>query len=192
MSEPARLGGLLARFWAGVAAAFVLGLIAFRGLMFDPRLPYSQVVSIGALLAALLALRRGGAPGAAAVVAAGFAVWQGWTATAAGSPRAFGQVAFFVVLSAGCLAVAFLFHELHERGFRLGKFLLTGPALAGVYFAATPALTLGVGDVDVLRDLLANLFLGIVIGDGVGLGVELTDLAIDAREARRRISAPPA
>jgi hypothetical protein len=69
---------------------------------------------------------------------------------------------------------------------RVGKFLLLGPALAGVYLAATPALTLwSVSTATVTRDLVANMFLGVVIGDGIGFGIEMIDLVLD----RPRVSA---
>ena len=73
--------------------------------------------------------------------------------------------------------VALIFDRLAERNYRFGKFLLVGPLLGGVYLAATPVAGLGAhGPQAVLRSLLLNTLLGIVIGDGVGLGVELADL----------------
>ncbi len=180
MQDAVRLGHLLLRFWLGFGGGVGLGLVAFRTAIFDPRLPYSQVVTVGSLLAAVLALRRGGAPGVAAFVAVGFTGWQFWIAHALPWDRMVSHVLFSGILAAGILVVAMLYQALHERGVRVGKFLLLGPALAGVYLAATPALTLWtVSTSTVLRDLLANMFLGVVIGDGIAFGVEMVDLALD-------------
>lgn len=190
MTEGHRLGGLLLRFWAGTATGIAVGWLAFRDLLFDPRMAYSQVVTVGLLLAALLSLRRAGSPGVAFSVASLFVAWQLWQAPALGPSRLLGHVAFTAVLAVGALACAALYEALLARGFRIGKFLILGPVLAGAYFAATPLLTLGdAGTAGVYRDLLSNVFLGVVIGDGVALGVELVDLGLDA--ANRR-GAPPA
>jgi hypothetical protein len=186
VNDAVRLGHLLLRFWAGMGGGVGLGLIAFRSTIFDARLPYNQVVTVGSLLAAVLALRRGGSPGGATFVAVGFGGWQLWTVLPLPWDRALSHVLFSVVLATGILLIAALYQTLHERGVRVGKFLLLGPALAGVYLAATPALTLWtVSTATVARDLVANMFLGVVIGDGIGFGLEMIDLVLD----RPRVSA---
>ncbi|NNK62261.1 MAG: hypothetical protein HKO98_03555 [Gemmatimonadetes bacterium] len=188
-----RLGHLLLRFWLGFGGGVGLGLVAFRFAIFDPRLPYSQVVTVGSLLAAVLALRRGGAPGIATFVAVGFTAWQFWIAHALPWNQTVSHVLFSGTLAAGILLIAELYQALHERGIRIGKFLLLGPALAGVYLAATPALTLWtVSTSSVLRDLLANMFLGVVIGDGIAFGVEMIDLVLDRPQAHGAGAPSPA
>ena len=184
MQDAVRLGHLLLRFWLGFGAGVTLGLVAFGAAIFDPRLPYSQVVTVGSLLAAVLALRRGGAPGVAAFVAVGFTGWQFWIAHAQPWHRMVSHVLFSGTLAVGILLIVALYDALHRQGVRIGKFLLLGPALAGVYLAATPALTLWtVSTGTVLRDLLANMFLGVVIGDGIAFGVEMVDLVLDRPRA---------
>jgi hypothetical protein len=190
VNDAGRLGGLLLRFWAGTATGIAVGWLAFRDLLFDPRLAYSQVVTIGLLLAALLSLRRAGSPVVAFSVASLFVAWQLWQAPSLGASRIVGHVAFTAVLAVGALACAALYEALLARGFRIGKFLILGPVLAGAYFAATPLLSLGeAGTAGVYRDLLANVFLGVVIGDGVALGVELVDLGLDVAARRGASSA---
>lgn len=180
MNDGVRLGHLLLRFWLGMAGGVGLGLLAFRLAIFDPRMPYSQVVTVGSLLAAVLALRRGGSAWMATFVAIGFTGWQFVTVLPLPWQRSVAHLLFSAVLAAGVLLIAALYQAIHERGIRIGKFLLLGPALAGVYLAATPALTLWtVSPASVLRDLVANLFLGVVIGDGVAFGVEMVDLVLD-------------
>ena len=82
-----------------------------------------------------------------------------------------------VLLGLGILVVAEIYSELADSGFRFGKFLLVGPLLGGVLLSVTPirdfhALIL----YDAVRPMLVQLFMGVVIGDGVGLGLELAEL----------------
>ena len=190
MNDAVRLGHLLVRFWVGMAGGVGLGLIAFRSAIFDARLPYSQVVTVGSMLAAVLALRRGGSTGAATFVAVGFTGWQFWSVLPQPWDRRVSHVLFAAVLAAGTLLLAALYQVLHERGVRVGKFLVLGPALAGVYLAATPALTLwSVSTASVTRDLIGNMFLGVVIGDGIGFGIEMIDLILDRPDVRAPLSA---
>ena len=52
--------------------------------------------------------------------------------------------------------------------------------LAGFWVAATPVSLLGKGVHEgLVTDLLLNAFLGLVIGDGAGFGVEAAEWALD-------------
>ena len=87
------------------------------------------------------------------------------------------HAAWSVVLAIGILLIALIWDLLSRRGILIGKFLLSGPLLGGIYLAAAPVTFLqGISPHSVMRSLLLTFFLGIVIGDGVGLGVELVEL----------------
>lgn len=190
MSETLRLRHLMLRFSGGTAAGIGLGLVAFRGRVFDPTHPFSQVITFGSLLAAMIALQRARSAGVAWLVAIAFTAWQGVGALGGGA-RAVGHVLFVAAVVCGLVLLSWIFAAAHEAGFRLGKFLLMGPAVAGVYFAATPALSLGpIPSGNVYRDVLGNLFLGIVIGDGVAFGAEMVDLWIERGSAGRTPEVP--
>jgi hypothetical protein len=86
------------------------------------------------------------------------------------------------------ILLALVYDALARQGFRIGKFVLMGPLLGGLYVAATPVTLLqGTTTVDAehsMTTLLLNCFLGIVIGDGVGLGAEIAELFLDRRSNR--------
>ncbi len=164
---------ILLRFGLGVAGVLVAGLGAFRLAIFDPSVPAFHCVTIGPLLAALLALLRSDRAGMAVAVAAacalarlGFVQSEGWAGPLAGA-----------CLVAGALVTSVLFDALARYGIRFGKFLVLGPLLAGLYVALTPLAELGhlVGS-ELQVTLLRWAFLGVLIGDATGLGVEVADL----------------
>lgn len=157
----------------GVLGSVAGGYFVFRQDLFSPSEPPFQCLTVGTLGAAIFTLTRLGRPGQALVLAIAFGMFQlglvqsvGWIVASAG-----------LVLGAGIYVVALVFHFLAERGGRFGKFLITGPMVAGVYFAATPLaefdeLTRG----NVIPALARAMIVGLVIGEGVGLGAEVGDL----------------
>jgi len=153
-------------------------LAVFRLEIFDPDAPAFHCVTIGPLMAALLALLRSDRAAAAVAVAVGFALLrlgfvrsEGWAGPAAGACLVFGA-----------LVICVIFDLLARYGIRLGKFLVLGPLLAGLYVAVTPLAELGrlVGS-ELHVTLLRWAFLGVLIGDATGFGVEIADLAAAAR-----------
>jgi hypothetical protein len=174
---------VLLRFGLGVVVVIAAGLAAFRLAIFDSSVPAFHVVTIGPLLAALLALARSDRIGSAVGVAAlfalgrlGFASSEGWAGPLAS-----------VALVAGALVTSVLFDALARYGIRFGKFLVLGPLLAGLYVAVTPLAEFGqlVGS-ELQVTLLRWAFLGVLIGDSTGLGVELADL-LATRQASPRV-----
>jgi hypothetical protein len=176
----------LLRFLFGLAGALAAGLLVFRGQLFDPGgLPF-QCVTVGALTAAMLALVRLSRPGSVLLLIAafglaryGFAESLGWLPGISG-----------FLLAAGIFLVALIFDLLARGGLALGKFLLVGPLIGGIYLALTPitefhALTSD----DVTRTLMLRFLVGMILGDGAGLGVELVELPGAAAAARRKAAA---
>jgi hypothetical protein len=166
------------RFAAGTLGSIAAGYAVYRGGVFHPGARPFQCVTVGALMAAVLALVRGGRPGPALGVVGGFGLLQIGLVWHKGWPRAFTGFASNVIAAAGIFVAAVIFDLLARRGLRFGKFLVNGPLLGGIYVAVTPIAGLGLparGAV-MVSSLLENLWLGILIGDGVGLGVELAEL----------------
>jgi hypothetical protein len=171
---------ILLRFWLGALGGFGAGLIAFRLSVFDPGHVAFHVLTLGALTAGVLALMRSGAPGQAAALAAAFALFRfglvervGWLSAASG-----------IVIGVGVLLVAWIFDLLAPR-LRFGKFLILGPLLGGLLLAVTPLMEFQrLMPLASTTALLQYAFLGVVLGDGVGLGVEIADLLLPSLGVR--------
>ena len=171
--------GVVLRFAAGTVGSFLAGLIAFRGEVFDVGNPAFQCVPMGALGAAILALSRASRPRTALQLVGAFALVQFGATWHSGWFRAAAMAAWSVAIGLGLWLVAAIYDQLARLDVRLGKFLIVGPLLGGVYFAATPLASFAAGEPDaVLRSLWWNGFLGIVLGDGLGAAVELVELFI--------------
>jgi hypothetical protein len=133
------------------------------------------------MLAALLALMRsdrqvqaGALAVALALLRLGFVQSAGWAVAIAG-----------VVHTGGLYLVALIFDLLARRGILFGKFLVVGPLLGGVYLATVPLEAFfDVTGSHLMSHLMRHVFLGLLIGDAVGLGVEIADLWILARVVR--------
>lgn len=163
----------LCRFGLGTAAGALAGLAVFRGAIFQPADPAFDCLAVGALLAGLAAFVRLGRPGQALVLALAFASLRAGLAP----ERGVATVLEAVLLGLGTLLVAILYDLLARDGLRFGKFLVMGPLLGGIYFAVTPIARFGdLTPTGAADTLLFQLFLGLVIGDGVGLGLELAEL----------------
>jgi hypothetical protein len=178
----------MAVFLAGTAGSVAVGAAAFRAEAFSPGHPFFQCVYIGALMAGVLALIRSGMTGRAVTVAVTYSVFQLGIAWSVGWSRALSTTVWSLVMCTGIVLLALIYDLLARGGFRLGKFVLMGPLLGGIYVAATPiTLIEGVSLVapqHSMTTLLLNCFLGIVIGDGVGLGAEVAELIADRGSTR--------
>lgn len=167
------MSAALARFWAGAAGAVLAGFVAFRGSLFDMSHPAFECLTVGIVAAAVFALVRCDRPGHAIVVVTVFAVLrlgliqtQGWLIGLSG-----------LVLGGGILLTAVLFDMLGRRGIAFGKFAVAGALLGGVYLAVAPMVEFaGTIDRPAIYVVLRSVFVGVVVGDGVGLGIELAEL----------------
>ncbi len=147
--------------------------------------PPVQCLTVGALAAAVLALVRVSRPGGALALVVALAIFQAALSFPSGWPRAVSRPLWWLVVGAGAFAVAVVYDRLAAGGHRIGKCFVAGPLLAGMYVAATPtALLDSPAAHPVLPDLLLNAFLGIIIGDGVALGLELAELLPALRPSR--------
>lgn len=167
----------LAMFAVAMAGSVGAGWIAFQAGIFRFDLPSAQVFTTGALMAGVLTLTRIGKIVPAVCLSAAWVLFQAGTVIRDSWFRIAMHAAWAVVLAIGILLIALIWDLLARRGVLLGKFLLSGPLLGGIYTAAAPVTFLqGISPNSVMRSLLLTFFLGIVIGDGVGLGVELVEL----------------
>ena len=179
------LVAILERFLLGLLGAFSAGLLAFQWRTIDPQDPAFSCITVGALAAGILALLRSDRPLQAVGLAAAFALFRlglveavGWVPACAG-----------IVLATGILVVGLIFDMLARRGVRFGKFLVVGPLIGGLFLAAAPLLEFHtLTSVGASHTLLQYAFLGVVLGDGVGLGVEIADLLARA-QAKARVAA---
>lgn len=173
---PPSLSAILVRFWLGSLGSFAAGLFVFGRRIFDPLEEGFYCITVGTLAAGVFTLIRVSRAGQALVLVTFFALLQG---VLAGWLPAFAGL----VLGVGALLVGLIFDLLARRGFWFGKFLISGPLLGGVFLAAAP-----IAEFDTLtapgaaRTLLEHVFVGVLIGDGVGLGVELADLVAATAE----------
>jgi hypothetical protein len=180
VAPAARFGGLV-RFAAGTAGSALAGLLVFREAPLDFARPASQSITMGALASAILALVRTSRPAGALRLVGAFALLQLGVTWTSGLGATLAMAAWSAFTGLGMFLVAVVFDRMARGGVRIGKFLVSGPLLGGIYFAASPLLSFVHPD-DLLRALWMNAFLGIVIGDGVGLGVEAAELAVLPRE----------
>ena len=163
----------MVRFWSGVAGGVLLGLAVFQGNVFRPDHPAFECVTVGALTAGMLTLVRLAHPAQAVALVLGYAGLRvaltpilSWRNAVSGA-----------LLALGVFGVAFLYDLLARSGMRFGKFVLIGPLLGGVYLALAPITELPMMNVLNASGLVAfRLALGMLIGEGVALGVELSEL----------------
>jgi hypothetical protein len=176
---PPTLSGILVRFWLGAAGSLGAGLLAFGRGVFDPESPGFFCISAGTLAAGVFTLVRVSRTGQAVALVVFFSLLQGvlggWPAAIVG-----------MVLGAGAVIVAVIFDILARHGFYFGKFLIAGPLLGGVFFAAAPIAEFGsMTSTAAMRTLMYYVYVGVLIGDGVGLGVEIAELGVAAAERLR-------
>jgi MFS family permease len=124
-----------------------------------------------------VALLRAGRPEFALAVVGGAGLIEFGRYWESGTLAAVAILGWSVATGVGLWICGVLFDQIGRKGVRFGKFLLLGPFIGGVMMAVTPLMALGpAAPVDLWRALWFNAFLGIVVGDGVGLGVELAEL----------------
>ncbi len=165
---------MMIRFWSGFAGGVLLGLVIFGQAVFRPDHPAFECVTVGALTAGMLTLARLEHRGQAIALVLGYtglrialAPMGRWSAAVSG-----------VLLVLGIFGVAFFYDLLARSGLRFGKFMIVGPLLGGIYLALAPITELERMNVLNAASLLTfRLGLGVVIGEGVALGVELAELA---------------
>lgn len=181
---------VLLRFWAGTAGSIVAGVLAFGLATFDPSRPTIQCITVGLLVAGALTTIRAGYPFGAVALVIVFAVVRLGAARTLGWGTAGHSAAIGLVLGLGVLAIAILYDLLARAGVRIGKFLLVGPLLGGLYVGLAPLMHLStVAGADPITTWLFDCFLGIVIGDGAALGVELTELLTE--RTPHEVAEPP-
>ena len=141
--------------------------------MLRPDHPAFQSLSVGMLTAGVLTLVRLELRGQAVMLAVAYGVLQlGMTDEGRWAHGLGGAL-----LGLGLVVVGEIYNELAKYGFRFGKFLIVGPLLGGVLMAVAPIVELtAMIPFDTVRPLLLQLFLGVVIGDGVGLGLEVAEM----------------
>ena len=178
---------LFGGFWLGTLTAAGFSYVTFGNRILSPQHGGFECIVLGVLTAAMLTLVSKGRLVEAVVLVPAY-TWLRLAFTQGGGWR-FTLSAF--LLAAGVFLVALIFERLARHGVRFGKFLVTGPLLGGVCLAVAPLSQFhALSAYDSFDPLMVQLFLGIVIGDGAGLGVELADLLFRAR--RRMLNLAPA
>jgi hypothetical protein len=170
----------------GFGMVTLVSALIFRSNVFIASSPMFQCLTAGGMLAAIMALMRTDRMTQAAALASafallrlGFAQSQGWAAAIAGT-----------IEIGGLFLLALIFDLLARRGILFGKFLVLGPMLGGIYLATIQLSLLSrISGVDLFKTLMQYVFLGLLIGDSVGLGVEVADLLVLSRSNRRQRSA---
>ncbi|MCP3980576.1 MAG: hypothetical protein GY716_14835 [bacterium] len=170
---PQELKWALWRLFSGTAGSVAAGFLVFRSDVFRFGSPAFQCLTVGVLFAAVLGLMRSDHRGYALALAFSYGIVRVGTLAL---DDLFAAVAE-LVLAFGVYMVALIFDLMARNGLLIGKFLIVGPLLGAAYLAATPlAQFYFLTESGTVRMLLEHVFLGIVIGDGVGLGVEIVDL----------------
>lgn len=165
---------MMIRFWSGVAGGVLLGLVIFGQAVFRPDHPAFECVTVGALTAGMLTLARLVHRGHAIALVLGYAGLR----IALAPMLSWNTAVSGVLLVLGIFGVAFLYDLLARSGLRFGKFIVMGPLLGGVYLALAPITELERMNLLNASSLLTfRLALGVLIGEGVALGVELAELA---------------
>jgi len=184
--------GSLLRFVCGIGGAVLVGAIVFRGAVLQPGEPAFECLTVGSLAAGLFTLVRTSMPVQAWLLALVFAALR-----LVFAPAPWNEAIVGLVLGCGLLLVAVIFDLLAQSGWRLGKFLLVGPLVGGLYLALAPLTEFAAMNLsNAGRLLLFRPALGLLIGEGVALGVELAELvplkgAVAAAGARDALEPVP-
>jgi len=162
------LTSVLLRFWLGLIGGASVGFAVYRFDIFDPLSPAFRVLTLGSTAAGILALWRSSAHGHATALAAlyalfslGFVSAYGWFAALSGT-----------VIATGLVAITVIFDKLAQR-ITVGKFLVHGM----IEFRDLIPL----GSIDAMS---AYGQLGLILGVGVGFGVELSDWILRPRRGQ--------
>lgn len=152
------------------------GLILLGWSVFRLGEPASQCIFMGALASLIFGLIRVARPIQALSVVGAFGLLQIGLTWSSGLIRCVATVGWSLFIALGFYLVAVIFDRLARLDFRFGKFLVAGPLLGGIYFAATPLASFAMVQSGQVVSIWQNALLGIAIGDGVGLGIELLEL----------------
>lgn len=175
----------MARFWSGIAGGVLVGIAVFRGFVFQPGHPAFECLTVGALVAGVLTLVRQPRRGQAFLLVLAYTgIRFAFTPVVRLSAAVAG-----LSLGLGLFVVGLIFDQLARGGWRFGKFLLVGPLVGGVFLALAPITEMQ--ELNVLNAanlMMFRLALGMLIGEGVALGVELAEwwLGRSARAAAAR------
>lgn len=177
MELPALATGGALRFLAGGGFAVLAGTALFPNALLGIEQRPVPAIAVGLLAAGILALVRIERPLgalalalAASVLELGLTIDHGW-------PRLLLEPMWLLLVGGGAFLAAVVYDGMARRSYRFGKFLVLGTLFAGIYVAATPvALLVQPLARPVGGELMLNAFLGILVGDAVGLGVELVEL----------------
>jgi hypothetical protein len=166
-----------ALFWtAGTFGSVLAGAMAFGAAAIQPGRPPFQSISVGILVAGVFAAVRASKPAAALALVSGWAALHLGASLESGWPTVLARPGWCLGIGFGACVSAAVFHQLARQGYRFGKFLIAGPMMAGFWIAATPVVMLGGDPHDrLVAEMLMNAFLGLLIGDGAGLGVETAE-----------------
>jgi len=169
----------LLRFSSGLAGSLLVGLAVFRSAVFRSEHPAFECLTVGALAAGILALARQRQRGAALGLALAYGCLQPLVPP---GPVRLQAAASALLFGLGLFLVALIFDLLAQAGWRFGKFLIVGPLAGGVFLALSPLTELaGMNVANASRLMLFRLSLGVLIGEGVALGVELVEWPLEAR-----------
>jgi len=174
------LTSVLLRFWLGLIGGASVGFAVYRFDIFDPLSPAFRVLTLGSTAAGILALWRSSAHGHATALAAlyalfslGFVSAYGWFAALSGT-----------VIATGLVAITVIFDKLAER-ITVGKFLVHGAMFAGLMYVTSTMIEyryqIPLGSIDAMS---AYGQLGLILGVGVGFGVELSDWILRPRRGQ--------
>jgi len=167
---------ILLRFWVGTAGSIVAGLLAFGLLIFDPSRPTVQCITVGLLVSGVLTTVRLGAYPAALGLVAVFSLVRLGTANTVGWGYAVHSAFAALLLGLGVILIAIVYDALARNGLRFGKFFLVGPLLSLLLVGLAPLAHFHTMDfADPTSTWMFDAYLGLLIGDGAGFGVELVE-----------------
>jgi len=174
---------LFSDFWLGTLTAALFSYVTFGDRILSPSHGRFECIVLGTLTAAMLALVGRERRVEAVVLIPAFA----WLSLAFAREGSWRIAVSALLLAAGTFLVALIFDQLGLHGLRFGRFVVIGPLLGGVFMAIAPLSQLPTLNMyDSFEPLMVQLFIGIVIGDGAALGVEVAELLF---RVRRRVAA---
>ena len=152
-----------------------MGLAIFRTALFQPGHPAFECLTIGALASAIFSLTRQGQRGEALALACAF----GGARLLLPPVVRLESLIAGLALGLGLFVVGLIFEMLAQGGWRFGKFLLIGPLVGGLFLALAPITEQSAMNVhNAVRLLLFRVALGVLIGEGVALGIEVADWSL--------------
>lgn len=161
---------------AGAVGAAAAGALAFGSTLFQPGRHPFLALTAGILVAGVFAAVRTEKTAGALALVTGWAALHLGASLEIGWPAVVARPGWCMAIGFGACLSAMVFHQLAERGYRFGKFLITGPMMGGIWVASTPIFLLGGGDHErLLAEFLMSAFLGLLVGDGAGFGVETAE-----------------